>query len=389
MRILRVIPTLDATRGGPSAAARATSRALARAGADVVQATTVAPGSTPDDDGAPRVVDRVVYRLFRRTLPGGFHYSRSLGAFLRESTRDFDVVHVEALFQYPTVPACSAARRALVPYVLAPLGSLNAWSIRHRAWKKKPYYWLVERHNLAHASAIHANSDAEVEALAAAGFADKVRMIPLGVDLPSPAGTLANGGRPLQVLFLSRLHPVKGLPLLLEAIAAVRAAGIGIALTVAGSGDAAYERTLQEHVRRHALGDAVRFVGHVDGVAKDALFRSAHVFALTSYQESFGLAVAEAMAYGLPVLITDRVGIERDVREMGAGHVVPPAVAPIAAALTELARSAERRAEMGAKGARLVADRYSWDRTARELLRLYEEIVRARRGLAAPLAALA
>ena len=378
MKVLRVIPSLDATDGGPSTAARAMSTALAHAGAEVVQVATVAGGSAHQDDGAPQVRDGVTYRLFRRSLPGSYKYSRGAGAFLQRATRDFDIVHVEALFSYTTVPACRAARRAAVPYVLAPLGSLNAWSIRHRAWKKLPYFSLIERRHLRGAAALHANSETEAAALNAAGFGDRVHLIPLGVDAPAWTIPQARPEGPMRLLYLSRLHPVKGLPLLFEAIAALRRGGIAATLTVAGTGQPSYERALASIVASLRLEDVVRFVGHVEGAAKEELFRHADVFALTSFQESFGLAVAEAMSYGLPVLVTDRVGIEKEVRAAGAGIVVSPDVAQIREALAALARDPVRRAEMGRKGSRLVRDRFSWENTARQLLSLYEEILAGR-----------
>ena len=373
MRVLRVISTLETTRGGPSLAARATARALARAGLDVVQITTVAPRAAPHGPGE-ETVDGVMFRYFPRSIPGTFHFSRSIGEFLRSAAREFDVMHIEALFQYPTVVACRAAMQHRIPYVLAPLGSLNDWSIRHRAWKKVPYFRLVEVTHLENAAALHANSPAEAEALTAEGFGSKVHLIPLGVDVPADLGVERRLDGPVQLLFLSRLHPVKGLPLLLEALAAVRARGLAVELTIAGTGEQAYERELRDHVQRLALGDVVRFVGHVEGAAKERLLRGAHAFALTSYQESFGLAVAEAMAYRLPVLITDRVGIERDVSEAGAGYVVPPEVGAITDSLAALVSDPRRGAEMGARGARLVGAEYSWDSVARQLVELFESV---------------
>lgn len=376
MRVLRVIPSLDATHGGPSTAARAISTALARGGVEVVQATTADKGSGPRVDGEPRLEDGVTYRYFPRSLPGSFHYSRALGRWIRNSVSQFDVVHIEGLFQYSTVVACRAARDAEVPYVLGPLGSLNPWSMRHRAWKKLPYYTLVDRGLVAAAAALHANSAAEAEALSRAGFSELVKLIPLGVDLPPSGLRRVPGTQPMQVLFLSRLHSVKGLPLLFEAVAGVRAAGNAVTLTVAGSGEPAYERKLRAQVRSLNIEDAVRFVGHVEGPTKDALLREADVFALTSYQESFGLAVAEAMAYALPVLITDNVGIERDVRDHAAGLVVAAQVRDVTQALANLAAGPEARLAMGERGAQLVAASYSWDKTASGLIGVYEEVLR-------------
>ena len=376
MKVLRIIGSLDRVHGGPTTAARAMSHALVRAGAQVEQITTVDGGAVEHDDGSPQLEDGVVYRYFRRTTRGTYHHSRGLARYVRDRIASFDVAHVEGLFQHSTVSGCRSARRAGVPYVLGPLGALGQWSIRHRAWKKWPHYYLFDRGYLANAAALHANSPAEARDLERLGFGDRTHLIPLGVDLPVIAARPPRADATLRILFLSRLHPVKGLPVLMEAIAALRDGGAKLRLTIAGSGEPAYERTLRALVDQLRLREVVRFAGHIEGAAKDALFRESDVFALTSFQESFGLAVAEALAYRLPVLITPEVGIAEEVRAADAGWVVDPDPRLVTKALSALHDDEQRRLAMGERGARLVAARYSWESTARRLIELYEEVAR-------------
>lgn len=382
MKILRIIPSLDALDGGPTTAAIGMSTALARAGADVTQVTTVRREETSLPDGAAVEDNGVTYRRFRRSFPGTYKYSRGLGQWVRAHTAGFDIVHVEALFSYTTIPGCRSAMRERVPYVLAPLGSLNEWSQRHHAWKKRPYYSLIERKHLEGAAALHANSRSEAEALVKAGFGDKTRIIPLGVDVPEAVAP-RKPNDVFHIVFLSRLHPIKGLPLLFEAVAGARSDGVPVRLTVAGGGDAAYESELRSLAASLGIAQYVSFVGHVAGREKDMLFKSADLFALTSYQESFGLAILEAMAYGIPVLVTDRGGIVDDVRRAGAGEVVATDVTEIRTALLGLTRSPARLRELGKAARELAMRSYSWDHTAAGLLELYEEIV-GRRGTRLP-----
>jgi len=322
------------------------------------------------------VIDRgVVYRFFARTVPGSWKFSWPLTRWLWSNVGRYDVVHVHALFSYPTIPGCRAASHAPVPYVLRPLGTLSGWSLKHRGWKKRPYYSLLERRHLEHASAIHVTSDAEAEDVARLGFSDRTRVIPLGVDvgdrrtLRTPAVA-----RPLRLLFLSRLHEKKNIPLLLQALAGDGPSQRGVELTIAGDGDPRFRAELERLTGELELRDRVRFVGHVDGVAKDAMFAECDCFVLPSAHENFGLAVAEALAAGVPVIITPGVALARRVSEAGAGVVVEANDAALAAALTWAAQHPAVLVEMGERARQLAQSELSWDTSCSRLVALYEEL---------------
>lgn len=378
MRVLHVIPSAAPRDGGPAVAVRAMARTLAARGLEVTVATTdaglaIPPGAAA---GAPVWEEGAEYRYFSASLRSGWKLSRPLSRWLHAHVGSYDAVHVHALFSYPTIPACRAAEAAGVPFVLRPLGTLDPWSLRRHAWKKRPYLALIERRHLRAASAIHATSAAEADAVAALGYADRVRTIPLGVDAPPPPPREPPAaGAPLRLLFLSRVHPKKGLPLLLAAMAGA-SGEIDARLTVAGTGAPGYLREMEALCHRLGLSGRVRFAGHLEGAGKEAALREADVFVLPSYQENFGIAVAEAMAAGLPVLVSDQVGIAEEVREAGAGLVVPAEAEAIAGALSSLAARPAARIAMGAAGARLARERFSWDRTADGLVELYRDITR-------------
>src|SRR5688572_5068801 len=266
VKILHVIPSAAPVDGGPNLAVRAIARGLADRGVSVTVATTNAAGEGTLDVplDAPVIDGGVVYRFFARTVPGSWKFSWPLTRWLWSNAGRYDVVHVHALFSYTTIPGCRAASRAPVPYVLRPLGTLSEWSLRHRAWKKRPYYALLERSHLEGAAAIHVTSQSEAGDVARLGFGDRARVIPLGVAVPERKiqRSLASD-RPLRVLFLSRLHEKKNIPTLLRALAA--ATSPRILLTIAGDGDANYRAGLSAMVGEMGLADRVRFVGHVDG----------------------------------------------------------------------------------------------------------------------------
>ncbi|HEX8430030.1 MAG TPA: glycosyltransferase, partial [Longimicrobium sp.] len=263
MKVLHVIPAVAARYGGPSVAVRAMARGVRALGAEVTVATTDADGAGRLPVPLDRAVDEdgVRFRYFARTLPGEWKLSLPLARWLAASVAEFDVVHVHACFSYSTIPGCRAPLRRGVPYILRPLGTLDPWSLGRGAARKRGYLALIERKHLRHASAIHATSAAEAEGIAALGFGATTRVVPLGVDLAAAAPERAPGPR-LRLLFLSRLHPKKGLPLLLEAVAALTRDGrADVELAIAGDGSDAYRSELEGRVRALGIGDRVSFLG--------------------------------------------------------------------------------------------------------------------------------
>ena len=377
MKILHVIPSAAPVDGGPNLAVRAMARGLIDRGVHVTIATTNAAGDGTLDVplDAPVIDGGVVYRFFARTVPGSWKFSWPLTRWLWANAGRYDVVHVHALFSYATIPACRAASHAPVPYVLRPLGTLSEWSLRHRGWKKRPYYSLLERSHLERASAIHVTSDAEAVDLARLGFGDRTRVIPLGVEVPERRNTRAPAiGGPLRLLFLSRLHEKKNIPLLLRALASDGPTRRGVQLTIAGDGDPRYRAELERLTGELRLGDRVRFVGHVDGDAKDALFATCDCFVLPSAHENFGLAVAEALAAGMPVILTPGVALAGAVAVAGAGIVVDATDTALAAALTWAAEHPAVLGEMRGRAWQLARRDLSWDTSCSRLVALYEEL---------------
>jgi glycosyltransferase involved in cell wall biosynthesis len=380
MRVLHVIPGLSAKDGGPTTALHRMAAATAAAGADVTVVTS-------DDDaggrldvplGKPLQSNGVRYLYFARSLPGSWKASWGLTRWIASNIRSFDVVHVHALFSYSTIPGCRFAFRAGVPVVLRPLGTASPWSLAHHGWKKRPYYSLVERSHLRRAAAIHVTSEAERDGVVALGFGDRAVVVPLGVDVGPAASAQRSAGERLRLLFVSRLHPVKNVPLLLETLALLRRDSCAVELTIAGDGAPDYRAQLQRDAQRLGLNGTVRFIGHVDGARKRALFAESDAFVLPSQHENFGIAAAEAMGAGLPVVISDQVGLADEVRAAGAGIVVPAETQPIANALRELASDATARQAMGARAIALARERYSWSGAAKSLIELYAGVVAER-----------
>ncbi|HZY86341.1 MAG TPA: glycosyltransferase [Gemmataceae bacterium] len=372
MRALHVIPAVAPRYGGPSASLLPMCAALAlRPGLRVEVATTDADGSAGRLTAADLPAGDVPVHLFRRDWSERWKYSRGLAAWLRRHAGDYDVLHVHAVWGHATAAACRAARRAGVPVLLRPCGMLSDYSRRRSAWRKALYWRLVERPNLAAVRLFHATSAAEGRELEGLGLGVPAEVIPLGVDpqawsQPRDPGALrercgaAAGGRPV-LLFLSRLHPKKGLAdLLLPAMARLRGDAF---LAVAGGPDEhepRYADAVRAEVERLGLAGRVALLGAVAPAQRWALLDGAAAFVLPSRSENFGVVVAEAMARGVPVVVSDSVQSCEHVAVADSGRVVPLQVEALADALDGLLAAPELRQEMGRRGQDYARRHFAW-----------------------------
>jgi glycosyltransferase involved in cell wall biosynthesis len=384
MRALHVIPAVAPRYGGPSAAVLPMCAALARLPSVSVEiAATDADGTAGRLAAADLPAGDVPVRLFRRDWSERWKYSRGLAAWLRRHAGDYDVLHVHAVWSHATAAACRAARRAGVPVLLRPCGMLSDYSRRRSAWRKALYWRLVERPNLAAVRRFHATSAAEGRELERLGLNLPAEVIPLGVDpqawsqprdphaLRERCGPAA-GDRPV-LLFLSRLHPKKGLAdLLLPALARLRS---GAFLAIAGGPDE-HEPHHADEVRatieRLGLAGRVALLGAVPPAERWALLDGATAFVLPSRSENFGVVVAEAMARGVPVVVSDAVQSCEHVAAAGAGRVVPLKVEALADALDALMTAPGSHQEMGRRGQDYARRHFAWPAIAERIAAAYE-----------------
>ena len=398
MKILHVIPTFaPAWRyGGPIVAALGLTRELARHGHEVTVFTTNADGSGVLDvpTRRPVPVDGVDVWYFPLERPRWYYFSRPLGRALRERVAEFDITHIHSIFLWPTTIAAFWCRRRRVPYIIRPSGSLDPELLTksYQRWavslpstvRKRVYLNTVGKWDLNGASGIHFTSRGEMEASRGQRLRPQKYVLPFGVD-PAPDESDADlpplrrkhpelGGKKV-VLFLSRLDPGKGLDLLIPALGSIASEGRDFALVVAGSGAMAYERSVASLAAKHGLRERTVFLGFVEGEHKWSVLRDADVFVLPSYHENFGFAVLEAMAAGLPVVISNRVNIHQEVNAAGAGIVTGLDSKEIAAAVDRLLGNDGLREDMGMAASGLVRREYSWAVAAEGIAHAYEKVI--------------
>jgi glycosyltransferase involved in cell wall biosynthesis len=384
LRLLHVVPTyLPAVRyGGPIRSVHELCRGLAAAGHDVHVFTTSVDG--PRDSDVPLLqpvdVEGVKVTYFPSRVLRRLYWSPPMAKALASATAGFDIVHLHAVYLWPTLAGARAARTHGIPYVMSPRGMLVPDLIRRKSrWVKEAWIRLIERNNLERAAAIHTTSAVEAHHLAGFGWRlPPVTTIPHGVDDPplpsgaplSPDVTAALAGGPM-VLAFGRISWEKGLDRLIAALPEAPAVRIVIAGDDAG-GHAAF--LASEASRLDVAARVTILARHVSGADKEALFAGARLFAMTSLSENFGIAALEAMRRGLPVLATPDVGMAEIVRQCGAGSVVAPTPAAIALALATMFGDPEACQRQGEAGRRHVVSHYGWPAIAARMAVLYRSI---------------
>jgi glycosyltransferase involved in cell wall biosynthesis len=388
MRVLHVIPSISPVRGGPSQAVIEMVSALCQTGIEAEILTTNDHGANLLDI---KLHQRILYEgaptwVFPRYSPNlhairEFAFSKSFTVWLWHHICDYDLVHIHAIFSYPSTVAMAIARIKGVPYIVRPLGQLCNWSLQQSARKKRAYLRLIEQNNLCHSAALHFTSIQEQTEAQALLIDRPSFVLPHGIIIPKP---LDNARLLLRqqlhlppdepiILFLSRLHPKKGLDYLIPALGQLKLERFTFLL--AGSGDAAYEVDVSQLITSAGLQPRVRRLGLVAGDFKQLLLQGADLFVLTSHSENFGVAVLEAIAAGLPVVVTSGVALATVVAEKEIGVVTELDVETIAKALMYCLHDPEASEAMGRRAKEFVYEQYSWETIAQQMKMMYEQIL--------------
>jgi glycosyltransferase involved in cell wall biosynthesis len=379
LKILQLVHTLDPGVGGVATSVLALSRGLARRGhkVDIV---------VLDDPSAAWVanVDLNVHALGSGLT--SYRYSRSLLPWLRQHGGDYDRVIVNGIWQYLSFAAWRRYAGSQIPYDVFPHGMLDPWfkeafPLKHL---KKWLYWpWAEYRVLRDAAAVIFTS--EEERLQARKsfwlYRAREKVSSLGVEAP-PISSDARSEflsrypelqNTRNFLFLGRLHPKKGCDILLNAFARIRS-NDPISLIVAGPDQIGWEADLRRQVARLNLTDRVVFTGMLQGAMKQGALASADAFVLPSHQENFGISVVEALAAGVPVLISNRVNIWREIDADRAGYVEPDDLAGTTRLLQRWIETPPAERETKQQNARnCFEQRFAIDRAVDSLLRILNE----------------
>jgi glycosyltransferase involved in cell wall biosynthesis len=328
VKILQVIPTLEPSVGGVAPAVLTLSRELLRRGHEIT-VVTLDPSSAP----WIRTTDVPVHAVGVGLTSYG--YSRLLDSWLVTHGADYDHVIVNGLWQYPGFAVWRHFASTATPYYVFPHGMLDPWFKRTYPLKhlKKWLYWpWAEYRIMRDANAVIFTSEQERLEARQSFWLYNVRekVSPLGVEPPPVVSPSVRekffqqfpqlaATRPL--LFLGRLHPKKGCDLAIEAFAAAASQIPDTSLVMAGPDHVGWAEILKGRARDLGIDDRVIFTGMLEGELKQSALINADAFILPSHQENFGMAVIEALSFGVPVLISNRVNTAAEIEADQAGYV--------------------------------------------------------------------
>jgi glycosyltransferase involved in cell wall biosynthesis len=381
MRVLHVIPSVAERSGGPATAIVPMCRALKQHGVEVLLVSTNAgidhDESVSEYKGVPAI-------FFPTQLGDSFKYSRPLSSWLSANIQQFDLAHIHAVFNYSSIAAAHVCRKARVPYVVRPLGTLEPWSMTQKPLRKRVFWQVSGKGMLRRAAAVHYTTEAEKLSTERLLGLNHGKVIALGIEEnPEASSTHARleqhfpefANKPY-ALVLSRLHPKKGLDVLIDAfLSLVQVQQFAHwHLVIAGDGVADYVLKLKALAGSSLQSDRIVFTGWLDGEKKDALLSSASLLVLPSHQENFGLCVMEALSHSVPVLVSPHVNLAEEIVLANAGWIATVDKDALISRLAEALDNDEERARRGQAGKQL-SQKYSWDTTAKNLVDLYKEVM--------------
>lgn len=308
-----------------------------------------------------------------RIINNAFGYSREFGQVINSTVKNTHIVHSHGVWMYPGLVAWRAAQKQNIPLIITPHGMLEPWAIKNNWWKKQIPWFLFQKKILTHATVIHVTSEQEAENIRNLGFKNPLAIIPNAIEIPLLHAEVCGEKKLHTALFLSRLHPKKGLPNLIKAWSVVKPDNWR--LLIAGPDEGGHQGKIEHEVQELGLSDQIKFIGPISNENKWNLYQSADLFVLATYSENFGIVIAEALASGLPV-ITTKGAPWVELAQHNCGWWIDIGVAPLVKALKEATNlSTEQRHEMGRRGRELIKQNYTWETIAQDMISVYEWVL--------------
>ena len=389
LKILHVIPSIAPVRGGPSLAIVEMVKALRSQDVEVEIVTT-------NDNGCDLLnvplcqkteYAGVTVRFFPRFSPQihsvrEFAFSTELTKWLWKNITHYDLLHIHAIFSYPSTVAMLIARLKGIPYICRPLGQLCNWSLQQGYQKKQAYLNVIERANLNGSQALHFTTKQEQQEASNLNLKCPSFILPHGLSIPAE---IPDARKKLRqqlnleenepvILFLSRLHQKKGLDYLIPALGKLTKTQFTFIL--AGNGDLEYETEITRLLQQHNIESQTRKVGFVQGEYKNLLLQGADLFALTSHSENFGIVVLEALAARTPALVTPGVALASVLKQGRVGYIANLNIDSIAESIQYCLDNLSETQAMGERARNLIFEHYTWERITLDIKGVYTSILK-------------
>lgn len=413
MRVLCVTPSYWPAfqYGGPVFVNHYLNMALVKRGVEVTVYTTSVGLENRVRENHKIYTDgvEVIYFSISKTLEflgaTGWQLSWHLTRALRENIHRFDLVNINAIWNYPPAAAAFLSKARRVPYIVTAHGALYPYTISSKRWKKLPYYHLIAKRILKGAAAIHYTGEDEAEKCHSfLGLKNKAVVVPYVIDLSEfdeipERDTLRDRYSILKgrktILFLGRINWKKGLDVLIKAFAMVEKQRDDVHLLIVGKDESGYAKQVKKWIRdcgmfydnqgagggRPEFGEngnnvKITFTGMLTGREKVQAYAGSDIFVLPSYSENFGVVVVEAMACGIPVIISDQVGIHKEIAKSKAGVVIKTDPKQLAETIMALLENPEMCKEMGRNGQQSVKERFAPDKVTDNMIETYQSLLK-------------
>lgn len=365
MKVLTFLTNIDQSKGGPSRSVPMFVRGLAEIGVEVTLMVI------KSNDMNLHALDGTTAKV--HLLPSNYK-KKDLEDFVKQER--FDVIHGQCIWEPLFHQMRVLADKYHIPYILTPRGTLEPWSLQQSKWKKRIARWLYQDNDLKRCACIYATAEMEAQHIRQLGFKNPICIIPNGIETASyPCRNDSNRVKK-QVLFLSRIHPKKGIEILIAVWKKINTLYPNWNLKIVGNGDPAYIAGLKDKVISMCLQDSVEICPPVFGKEKHGLYCNSSLFVLPSYSENFGMVIAEALSCGVPVVTTDNTPWSI-LNETGTGWCIPLSEDSLFETMKEaLNTPLASLYEMGQKGSKMVFEHFDYKSVAIMNKQLYSWVVK-------------
>ncbi|TCN14062.1 glycosyltransferase involved in cell wall biosynthesis [Bacillus sp. BK006] len=386
MKILHIMANLAPRYGGPSQAIVGMTESLSNLSHEVTIFTTNQDGDGVLDVSTKEPIQRngVTIRYFSIQTPRFFGTSFPMLRELKREIRKFDIVHIHSLYLFHGAVAAYYCRKYNIPYIVRPHGTLDPFLYKRHRGRKAILEFLFENKNLNHAAALHYTTEEEWEL--AKEFINNPNgfVVPNGINLenyysPKSLDEFYDKYPEIKdkkvVLFFSRLNFKKGLDLLIDSFTQVAKQKEDVHLMIVGPDNEGYGAQVKEWIKENNIDNKVTFTGMLTGEEKLQALSVAEMFVLPSYSENFGISVIEAMIMGLPVIISNKVNIYRELLKCDAGEVVNCNSEELTRSILKLLDDTTYAQKLASNGEKMVKEYYQWSEVGKSLEKNYKSIV--------------
>ncbi|MDP4269942.1 MAG: glycosyltransferase [Bacteroidota bacterium] len=378
MKVLHFISSIDRNLGGTTAYLQLLANELGKSIEVMVVAGDHRHDPVEIENATVKLID--IKMASSLNVLGLYNKRQKIKRQINDIYVDFkpDIVHINGAWMPQLSIVQSEAKKKGIPVVLSPHGMMEPWIMNRNKWKKKIAYRLFQHQANISADVLHATADSEKINLEKLGYDQPIKIIPNGIEIDNI--TIKTDWSPKRkILFLSRVHPKKGIEHLIDAIATLKDHFADGQIIIAGEGEDVYIEQLKQKIKSQGVEPLFEFIGGVYGDQKWQLFKEADIFVLPTYSENFGIVVVEALASGTPVITTVGAPWEELVKNK-CGWWTELGTEPLLEVLRQyLEVSADGLRIMGENGRKLVVDKYSSKKMTEDMIALYKECLNAQK----------